>query len=89
MEDTPIGRIVRSKAGRDKERVFIIVGIANEKHVFIADGDLRKIEKPKKKKLIHLQMYNEVDENIKQKLLKRETVTNAELIKALKQYKCI
>jgi LSU ribosomal protein L14E len=49
MDDTSIGRIVKSKAGRDKDRIFIIVGVADEKHVLIADGDLRKIEKPKKK----------------------------------------
>ncbi|OXT06200.1 RNA-binding protein [Thermoanaerobacterium thermosaccharolyticum] len=88
MDDTSIGRIVKSKAGRDKDRIFVIVGVAGEKHVFIADGDLRKIEKPKKKKLIHLQKYNEVDETIREKILKGETVTNAEIMDALKQFKC-
>ncbi|MDI3477094.1 MAG: hypothetical protein PWQ59_619 [Thermoanaerobacterium sp.] len=88
MDDTSIGRIVKSKAGRDKDRIFIIVGVADEKHVLIADGDLRKIEKPKKKKLIHLQKYNEVDETIREKILKGETVTNAEIKNALKQFKC-
>ncbi|WP_434578447.1 RNA-binding protein [Thermoanaerobacterium thermosaccharolyticum] len=88
MDDTSIGRIVKSKAGRDKNRIFVIVGVADEKHVFIADGDLRKIEKPKKKKLIHLQKYNEVDETIREKILKGETVTNAEIMDALKQFKC-
>lgn len=88
MDDTSIGRIVKSKAGRDKDRVFIIVGVADEKHVLISDGELRKIEKPKKKKLIHLQKYNEVDEKIKEKILSGKTVTNAEIIEALKQFKC-
>ncbi|MDI3309835.1 MAG: KOW domain-containing RNA-binding protein [Thermoanaerobacterium sp.] len=88
MDDTSIGRIVKSKAGRDKDRVFIIVGVADEKHVLISDGELRKIEKPKKKKLIHLQKYNEVDEKIREKILGGQTVTNAEIIEALKQFKC-
>ncbi len=48
------GSIAISLSGRDKNRVFIIVGVLDESHVFIADGKLRKIEKPKKKKLKHL-----------------------------------
>jgi len=38
--------------------------------------------------LIHLQKYNEVDETIREKILKGETVTNAEIKNALKQFKC-
>ena len=33
------GQLVRAKAGRDKGRQFFIVGIIDEKHVYIADGD--------------------------------------------------
>jgi large subunit ribosomal protein L14e len=56
MTQVPIavGRVVRSKAGRDKGRFFLVVGVADEEHLLIADGDLRKLEKPKKKKLKHL-----------------------------------
>jgi ribosomal protein L14E/L6E/L27E len=49
-----VGRIVRSKAGRDSGRMFLVVGEADEQHLLIADGDLRKIAKPKKKKRRHL-----------------------------------
>jgi ribosomal protein L14E/L6E/L27E len=49
-----VGRIVRSTAGRDKGRLFLVIGVADEEHLLIADGDLRKLEKPKKKKLKHL-----------------------------------
>lgn len=51
MEDLQIGQVVRSKAGRDKGRVFVVVGKFDDQHVLVADGDLRKIEKPKKKSL--------------------------------------
>ncbi|MDI6604388.1 MAG: KOW domain-containing RNA-binding protein [Thermoanaerobacteraceae bacterium] len=87
MVGMPIGRIVRSKAGRDKDRVFVVIAEVDDKHVLIADGDLRKIEKPKKKKIIHLQKYNAVAENVREKLLNKKTVTNSDLIEALKQYK--
>lgn len=49
-----IGRVVSSKAGRDKGKFFIIVGILDEDHVYVSDGKLRTIEKPKKKRLKHL-----------------------------------
>jgi ribosomal protein L14E/L6E/L27E len=50
-----VGRIVRSKAGRDAGRLFLAVAAFDEEHLLIADGDLRKVEKPKKKKIRHLE----------------------------------
>ena len=49
--DAVIGRFVWSKAGRDKDRLFVIIDIADDAHVLIADGDLRPVVKPKRKKL--------------------------------------
>jgi len=49
-----VGRVVRSKAGRDMGKLFLVVGVFDEEHFMLADGDLRKLEKPKKKKLRHL-----------------------------------
>ncbi|GFR35247.1 KOW domain-containing RNA-binding protein [Thermobrachium celere] len=50
MDNVALGQIVHSRAGRDKGRYFIVVGLIDENYVLIADGDLRKIESPKKKK---------------------------------------
>ena len=49
-----LGRVVRSKQGHDKGRWFAVVGMVDEKHVLIADGRTRKLEKPKKKQAKHL-----------------------------------
>ena len=49
-----IGSVVRSRAGRDSGRDFLVIGILDEEYVLLADGDLRKAEKPKKKKIKHL-----------------------------------
>ena len=43
------GQVVFSKSGRDKGKAFIVYDY-NEEFVFIVDGVLRKLEKPKKKK---------------------------------------
>ena len=47
------GMIVRSRAGRDAGRWCVIVGL-EENFAQVADGDLRPLEKPKRKKLMHL-----------------------------------
>jgi len=49
-----LGQLVCSKAGRDKGKYFIILDIIDDNYVYICDGSLRTIEKPKKKKIKHL-----------------------------------
>lgn len=55
---TMIGRIAQSVAGRDADRLFVIVAELDDEHVAIADGRLRKCVNPKKKKLKHLKLIS-------------------------------
>lgn len=54
LDALKLGQVVMSTQGRDAGRLFIVVGFAEENHVLICDGALRKIDKPKKKKVKHL-----------------------------------
>lgn len=56
MEKCCIGSVVRSKCGRDRKRIFLIVGVCNDGsgRVLVADGILHPLSKPKKKNLSHL-----------------------------------
>jgi ribosomal protein L14E/L6E/L27E len=74
--DISLGQFVKSKAGRDKDRIFIIIEIVDEVYVRIVDGDLRRIESPKHKKIKHLAKMNEVSDDIQQKLNDNRKVTN-------------
>ena len=47
------GQLVRSKAGRDKGRLFAVIGIEGQM-LFLADGSLRKLDRPKAKKTRHV-----------------------------------
>ncbi len=78
-----LGQVVYSKAGRDAGRRFVIVGVIDKLYVHISDGDLRKIEKPKKKKIKHLLLTGDVIETLRIKLENRQRVSNAEIRKAL------
>lgn len=51
------GLLVRSKAGHDTGKVYIIVE-SDDKHAFVADGRIRTLANPKKKKFKHLQIIN-------------------------------
>ena len=48
-----LGQIVLSKAGKDRGSFYAIV-LEDEEFAFIADGRLRKVEKPKRKRKKHL-----------------------------------
>ncbi len=57
MADIVKGSVAVSKAGRDKGRFFLVVSVEND-YALIADGDLRKLDNPKRKKLKHLGATN-------------------------------
>ncbi len=54
MHNDIIGSIVTSKAGRDKGRAFVVIAAEGDEFVMLADGETRKVSRPKKKKLKHL-----------------------------------
>ena len=54
-----IGQIVFSKRGRDKDRAFVVMSVEGG-YVFLADGKMRPLDKPKKKKAKHVQPTNTV-----------------------------
>lgn len=75
-----------SKAGRDEGKYFIILSVLDDKYVYICNGSLRTVEKPKKKKIKHITFTNAVDKEIKSLLLSGEKVTNATIRKFLQCY---
>lgn len=57
MNKDLIGRLVVSKAGHDKGRVLCVVD-CNGEYLLLADGRKRMAEKPKRKKLKHVELIN-------------------------------
>ena len=81
-----IGQIVFSKQGRDKDNFFIIYAIENE-YLFLVDGKSRKLENPKKKKIKHVAKTNYIDEKIADMIINKSYLLDADIKKALKQYR--
>lgn len=71
------GSVVRSKAGRDKGKLMAVVG-TDKKSVLLCDGKERRLEKPKRKNLLHIAPTKTVLEDSK-------LSTNHSLKKALAQ----
>ena len=63
------GEIVRSKAGRDRGRAFVVWKILDEQYVLLVDGALRTMERPKKKKRRHLLKASETRMELSGKLI--------------------
>jgi len=57
-EGLRVGQLVRSKAGRDAGSYFLVVGVQNARWVMVADGRLRKVGRPKKKNVKHLEAFS-------------------------------
>ena len=86
MSNHTIGCIATSMAGHDVEKSYII--IKEEKgFLFLADGEYKTMEKPKKKAKKHLQINCTYDTGeLPEKLLNNKTVYDHEIKRTLKLY---
>ena len=55
MDRFEVGMLARSKAGHDKGHVYIIMK-EEDAYVYLVDGSIRTLDKPKKKKKKHVQI---------------------------------
>jgi len=81
-----LGRVVLSKQGHDKGNAFLVVGLLDETYVLIADGDSRKLAKPKKKQAKHLIPKPYVATEILDAISKQAQTADSDIRKALKTY---
>ena len=84
MNKATIGQLVIATAGRDANKKFIITCIINDQYVYISDGDSRKIENPKKKKLKHLKLTEYISDEVIQGLQQKRSFTNSVISKCIK-----
>lgn len=88
MDKLQLGQIVRSTAGRDKNQFYVIVDYIQEDSdwYFLADGDIRKISKPKKKNIKHIAKTNMIDTILSEKLNSNVKIQDSELRMVLDRY---
>ncbi|MCI8846882.1 MAG: hypothetical protein HFI04_11025 [Lachnospiraceae bacterium] len=82
------GMLATSKAGHDKDTVYIIVKEENE-YVYVSDGRLKTLENPKKKNKKHIQIIKkEADDMLREKLINGQHIYNEEIRKAIGGFIC-
>lgn len=81
MEDRMVGMLATSKAGHDKDSVYVIIQEAGE-YIYVADGRVRTVERPKRKNKKHIQIIR------KKRLSEPEDGFNdLEIKKIIKEYR--
>ncbi len=85
-DEIAIGQVVKSRAGRDKGKIFLVLEIVDDEHLLVVDGDLRKLDRPKKKKIKHLIIYNTVVDGLNYKLENKMKINNAYIRKLLEPF---
>ena len=55
MEENIVGMLAASKAGHDKDSLYVIIREDGE-YIYVADGRDRTVERPKRKNKKHIQL---------------------------------
>ncbi len=84
MSEIMISTIVRSLSGRDRGRLFVVTD-REPGYVFLADGRTRRVERPKKKKFKHVEVFPCGASRTGEKILNGEKVTNSEIRRMLQE----
>lgn len=79
------GRLVASTAGRDRGKFYLALGKDPNNRVFVVDGEIRKVAKPKHKNGKHLRAYPEMSLEINEKVRSGLKVTDLDVQRALKE----
>ena len=69
------GMLAKSLAGHDRGRLYVIIRVEAE-YVWLADGILRTADKPKKKKIRHIQVIHQYADPVREALFKSEPLRN-------------
>lgn len=80
------GRLVVSTSGRDRGMYYLVLIGAEGNSVYVVDGKLRKVAKPKRKNEKHLRVCMQIASEINAKIRAGLKVTDLEIRRALKEF---
>ncbi len=78
LPDFIISDVVEPTAGRDKGKLFYVIG-ADPQYLHLANGKDRTLDKPKRKKRKHVRKVLRAETRVAGKLLSGDKVLNSEL----------
>lgn len=84
MERYEIGMLSVSRAGHDIGNVYVIIN-KDDEYVYLVDGKIRTLDRPKKKNIKHIQTIKKTDEDLSNKI-KSSKIQNEDIKRAIKLY---
>jgi ribosomal protein L14E/L6E/L27E len=81
-----LGQIIMVLSGRDAGKHAVVVRL-DDSYVWLANGQTRKYEKPKRKNRRHIQPTRFIAEEVVEAIESNGSVDDAKLVFALNQYK--
>lgn len=83
MEQFEAGMLAKSLTGHDSGTLYVIIRV-EEEYVYLVDGRIRTMDKPKKKKKKHVQIIKEIQQTVVEKLQNNQTIQNEEIKRIIK-----
>ena len=84
------GYFATSLAGHDKGRLYIIIEETAKQdgkdYVLLADGEIKTLDKPKKKKVKHIQVIHCMDKKIEELIVSEKPIRDEDIKCAIKTY---
>ena len=80
-----IGKLVLSKAGRDRNHLYVVIAKLNEEYVLLSNGSTKNVDKPKKKKVKHLTFYDIINDEVKEAIINKDKSTDLKIKRFLKK----
>lgn len=79
-----IGKVVSSIAGRDKNYLYVIVDQLDNDYMLLSNGNKKTIQMPKKKKLKHILVLDDINDEIKDLILSKNKGADLQIKRFLK-----
>lgn len=79
-----IGKVVSSIAGRDKNYLYVIVDQLDNDYMLLSNGNTKTIQMPKKKKLKHVRVLDDINDEIKELILSKNKGADLQIKRFLK-----
>jgi ribosomal protein L14E/L6E/L27E len=79
-----IGKVVLSKAGRDINHLYVVVRQIDNDYVLLANGNTKLIKMPKKKKIKHLSILEDIDDELLSSIQSCDKSTDLKIKRFLK-----
>ena len=86
MEMNMIGMLAISRAGHDQGTIYVITDEEDE-YVYLADGQLKTVDRPKKKNKKHIQIIKKCPDDDIARQIKSGTADDIMIRKFIQKYK--